>query len=219
MPDPFTPSPLLPSWPLQLIKDGEVLTHTNLISGLIQPGLEYTAYVAASGAASGARVDTIMGGTTGASITRAVTSAGIPTGGTWGQTTGDGDWRSGAVTPCTLTINLDAEALPHGSTLTAVSLAISPDNSHASIAGLTLPAFFLYEVTNTGAATLLGTALDGSLSFSAYNTPHALTLSGLSIVIDRTTKRYQIRVVSESSGANAKANLDVHGVTVTRTVL
>jgi hypothetical protein len=168
-----------------------------------------------------ARINTIAGGVVGGTVIRLSQAAAVPTLGTWSVIGGSGDglYASGTIGSATLMLPIDAEALPNGCTLTDISVQIAPDNSHASIAGLTLPQIYFFETTPAGISTQVGaTGLDPSLTFTAYNLKHAITITGLAKVIDRRNS-YAVRFNQESGGANAAANTKVLGVSVTRTAL
>jgi hypothetical protein len=165
------------------------------------------------------RINTITGGAAGASITRQSQGTAVPTSGTWSAALGTGFYTTAATGLSTLAIPLDAEALPHGCTLSSVTLAIDPA-AHASIVGLTLPGIFLFETDAAGVSTaIVGTGgLDTSADAAAYSLPHTISITGLATVIDRA-KSYVLRFSSEVGGANEAANLNVYGASVTRTAL
>jgi hypothetical protein len=221
VPTPYTPvSPARPSFPWNLVKDGEpynfdsLMKSANPAKGLFGLCMDAIAHLLG-------RLDALAGGIGGASVDRVVESTAIPYGGTWAQLTGSGNYTSASVaTPCYLTIPLDSDALPDGCTLTDISVMIKPDNSHVSITGLTLPSIFLWSTDNSGTEVQIGSAgLDPSTTFTEYNLPHRISITSLTTVIDRSTKTYQLRIAAESGGANWKQNMTVFAPTVTRTAL
>ncbi|MEP7123139.1 MAG: hypothetical protein ABJE95_19580 [Byssovorax sp.] len=220
MPTPYTPaSPARPAFPWNLVKDGEVYNFDSIqqsvdpAKGLFAKLMDGIAYLLA-------RVDALAGGITGASLTLVSAAPAIPTLGTWNQVvgSGSGNYSTGAAGNNAIALPLDAASLPDGCTLTGVSVAIAPNNSHASLVGLSLPSIFLYETnTTTGVSTQIGgTVTDSSASFTAYNLPHRISITGLSTTIDRSHKHYQLRFLAETGGANELAGLLVLGAAVTR---
>jgi hypothetical protein len=100
--------------------------------------------------------------------------------------------------------------LPHGATLVSVSVYVDPV-LHASIAGMTKPAFDIIEfaaATNTGST--IGSGTDPSADATAYSAYHAVVASGLGVAIDRSAKSYFLDFTGES-GANSAALLKLYG--------
>jgi hypothetical protein len=107
--------------------------------------------------------------------------------------------------------------VPHGVTLTAVSVYLEGLAGHGGLPA-TMPAVALITVTPSSGSSAItsGPTSDSSANVAAYEAAHAITLSGLSVSIDRTTKRYIVRVSNESS-TNSLHYLTVYGVAVTYT--
>ena len=166
----------------------------------------------ANNAALNSRLSAIIGALS-SSTTRAVSVFGLPTSGTWAvQVTGG--YQTSVATQCALMIPLPALELPHGTRLTDVSVTILP-TAHAAIVGLTMPTLALYSFDTVAGLVQIGaTTSDPSATFTAYNLIHTISITGLSTVIDRTTKRYFLSFNSEYTGANAASGLLVTGATV-----
>jgi hypothetical protein len=90
---------------------------------------------------------------------------------------------------------------PHGSTLTDVRVWILPAGGHAALPG-TMPTITLATVHNAGGVTTIGASTDTSLNVTAYQNNHAIALTGLSHVVDRSAFRYVVFFAGEAS-ANA----------------
>jgi hypothetical protein len=90
--------------------------------------------------------------------------------------------------------------VPNGATLTSVTVWLT-GNGH-SLAPHSMPQLKVYSFTKLGVLTQLGTtATDTSATPdgdpTGYDVAHALTVSGLSTVIDRTANRYVAMVFAE----------------------
>ena len=106
--------------------------------------------------------------------------------------------------------------IPHGATLTAVSIAISA-SGHTALP-VTKPTLRVNRRNlSDGLVTQIGAiAADPSATPAALDAQHLITVSGLSEKVDRTLSRYYAYFVSEL-GANATKNVSVWGVSVTYT--
>jgi hypothetical protein len=96
--------------------------------------------------------------------------------------------------------------IPHGSTLTSVSIEIQPV-VHVSLPGtmpkLTVMVMAANHITGTIAG---GPTSDGSGSVGAYNAQHPVAVSGLSIAVDRTQYNYWAKFEGEA-GSNSLTGL------------
>lgn len=91
-----------------------------------------------------------------------------------------------------------AADVPDGATITSVSVQVQ-GNTPAHLP-TDRPTLYLYRCNvTTGAETLIGSAIDGSATGAAYVALHAITISGLSEVVDGTTSVYVVRVEGEGS--------------------
>lgn len=106
--------------------------------------------------------------------------------------------------------------VPHGATLTAVSIAVDPDSSHGTMTGVTRPTLEVLKVDSAGAETLVGTQLDTNVLLAAYEAAHTIAVSGLSETINRSTYTY-VAVLRGEDGANFKEGLVAGPVSVTFT--
>jgi hypothetical protein len=108
-------------------------------------------------------------------------------------------------------VTLPLLGLQHGTTLASVAVTIHPD-AHGALPG-TMP-FVQVKKTSivTGATTQIGaTTVDSSANTAAYDVQHAITVSGLAEVIDRTLFAYAVFFVAET-GANSDNNTVFVGV-------
>jgi hypothetical protein len=108
--------------------------------------------------------------------------------------------------------------LPDGATLTGVHVYIDPAGSHAGLPS-TKPAIQVtrIKVTDNTKTTLGSVTTDGSATVGAYEAPHAISVTGLSSVVDRTIYRYVVELANET-GTNALANLAYLGTVVDYTL-
>lgn len=95
--------------------------------------------------------------------------------------------------------------VPHGVTLTAVSVRVAPAN-HTGLPAVKPRMYLRRPNTSSGAVVELGDVTDPSADITAYNAAHEITLSGLSEAIDRTANRYVVNLVGES-GTDSMANM------------
>jgi hypothetical protein len=89
--------------------------------------------------------------------------------------------------------------VPHGATLTSVSIEIQPvahGSLPATMPKLTVMVMAANHITGTIAG---GPTSDGSGSVGAYNTQHPIAVSGLSVVVDRTQYNYWAKFEGEAS--------------------
>lgn len=107
--------------------------------------------------------------------------------------------------------------LPHGQTLKGVAVNINPTNVVA-LPG-TMPQFAVWstKIDGTDAAFVSSLAIDSSGSTGAYNAAHDISVSGLSIAIDRSQYVYYL-VMSGSSGATPANDIIVNPPRVTVSV-
>jgi hypothetical protein len=100
--------------------------------------------------------------------------------------------------------------LPHGCTLYNLFVRIKPV-AHLSVPTVP-PGWNLIEIDRaTGAPLVVASVTDAPANVAAYNAAHDLAkVSGLTAVIDRDSKRYQLEVFGEStSGSFGAAGLVV----------
>jgi hypothetical protein len=89
--------------------------------------------------------------------------------------------------------------LPHGATLTAVRLVVQGGAGHAALPS-TMPQFRIRSVTNGGvAADEVSPVADSSADATAFELVHTIEVTGLSVVISNTTKRYTLVFTAEST--------------------
>ncbi len=88
--------------------------------------------------------------------------------------------------------------LPHGATVSQIDFRIAPAGGHGALPA-TMPElrFNRYHATN-GTVVTVGTYDDASGTVMAYETPHDLTLSGLSEIVDRQTYFYRVEIDTEA---------------------
>ncbi len=106
--------------------------------------------------------------------------------------------------------------VPHGATITSVSVKISP-SAHGSIASTTLPTIRLRKyVAATNTNTMIDELTDTSADEVIYSAAHSITLSGLTEIVDRAANYYIVTLDGET-GTNAAAILTMPAVLVTYT--
>lgn len=105
--------------------------------------------------------------------------------------------------------------LPHGAVLTSVSVRVVAETGHGALPA-TMPAIHLIRHASP-AHTSLGSASDSSGTPGAYESTHNITISGLSVTVDRTLYRYSVRLSGEA-GANFVAGLQAFTVSCTYTI-
>lgn len=88
---------------------------------------------------------------------------------------------------------------PHGATLTALRLVVQGGGAHGALPA-TMPQFRLRSVTAGGvAANEVSPTADSSADVAAFETVHTVEVTGLSVVISNTTKRYTLIFTAEST--------------------
>ncbi len=94
-----------------------------------------------------------------------------------------------------------AVTLPHGQTLTEISIRINPQD----VAALptTMPGFSLLQINNEtgGIVNVVDAQLDTSGDATAYSSVHDITATGLSHEIDNETCHYRIDLTASSGDA------------------
>ncbi|MGK3981295.1 hypothetical protein WMF38_57390 [Sorangium sp. So ce118] len=103
--------------------------------------------------------------------------------------------------------------VPHGATLTAVSVGIDGAGGHGG--NPTRPSVEIGWIGTTGFNSL-GSATDAT-SIPSYDSFHSFGVSGLSEVVDRTNRRY-VAIITGETGGNYVAGLKVHYVDCTYTI-
>lgn len=133
-------------------------------------------------------------------------------------TTGDWTYAAGAWTNAVVgTVLMIPLAIPNGVTVTAVSVLIDPAGGHGALPAVMPSLAFRRRAIATGGATVIGTATDASANVAAYEPAHALTLSGLSEVIDTSIRDYHLFLTAESGANSAVGTVWYGGVSVTWT--
>lgn len=95
--------------------------------------------------------------------------------------------------------------LPDGGTLTALLLMVDPTNSTPP-AGTKIALILTAVDLTTGVQTQVVTSTTDLISGASYGAAHVFTASGLSVVIDRTTKRYYLSLVGETGTGAASCS-------------
>lgn len=98
--------------------------------------------------------------------------------------------------------------LPKKGVLTSVTAMLAGTAGHAGLPG-TMPKIDLFrqDTGSTGAPTSLGSTTDTAANAAAYETPHAVAITGLSEAFEHDSgNAYYVRVTGEA-GANALAGL------------
>lgn len=130
------------------------------------------------------------------------------------------DWTSeqyGKFTAAALAGSLEIPLYaPHNSTVTTIAVHIDPAGAHVGLPA-NMPSIDIVSVDGLGNVTSLATATDTSVNVAAYEVAHTITATGLSIVMNRNTNRYAIRLVGES-GANALVGTSYIYTAVTYTI-
>jgi hypothetical protein len=89
--------------------------------------------------------------------------------------------------------------VPHGATLTAVRIVIQPANSHSALPSI-MPLFRLQSVSNGGTVvTELSPVADSAPDVATYELLHAIEITGASIAITNSAKRYTLMFTAEGS--------------------
>lgn len=106
--------------------------------------------------------------------------------------------------------------VPHGATLTAVSIAVAPDNTHGTMTGVTRPMLEVLKIDASGAETLVGSQMDPNIILASYQAAHTISVTGLSEAINRSTCTY-VAALRGEDGANFKTGFAAGPVAFTFT--
>lgn len=90
--------------------------------------------------------------------------------------------------------------LPHGATLTDISIRVDPANGHGGVP-TQRPRFEVYKVSSTGAASAVASVPDANPVLATYEAAHSINATGLSETIDRATYTY-VAVLRGEDGTN-----------------
>lgn len=89
--------------------------------------------------------------------------------------------------------------IPHGATLTAIRLVVQGGAGHGDLP-TPMPQFQLRSVTTGGtAATEVSPVADSSIDVTAFETVHAIEITGISLAMTNLTKRYTLIFTAEGS--------------------
>lgn len=151
------------------------------------------------------------------SITRAIPLPGAYAQTVWAFDTANLMWQTSANTASLLAIPLH---LPHGATLTALSATYRGGSGHGGTMPGNKPELTLINMpVGATSGSVIGTVVDPTVSAATFETAHAITLSGLSHVVNNTTNAYFAWVKSESAGAGtATSGAYLASLTATCTV-
>jgi hypothetical protein len=157
-----------------------------------------------------ARVDGYYGTGTN-KITLLAGASSTPTGvNRWDHDTTLGVWTTVGTGASNLV--LFGDSIPDGVTITQVDVWLSPPVD--GVVPATRPAIALFSRLQTSAsATNHGSITDPNSSAGAYEVRHMVSLTGLSVVVSKSTRSYYVTVSSES-GANAQAGLLCYGAII-----
>jgi hypothetical protein len=98
---------------------------------------------------------------------------------------------------------------PHGATINSIALR---EGAGGGVVPGTKASFVFYEVdVTTGSIAALGTASDATVNTGS----HDLSLAGLTVVVDRSTKHYYLIYTAESGGTSAARTIYSPRVTST----
>lgn len=125
----------------------------------------------------------------------------------------DGFFQTDTTSAAIAWVDLD---LPHNSTLTALSVSVSAGSGHGGLPAV-MPAIRAYQMTDSDSVAITVSTSDTSASVGAFQSTHSISVSGLSVLIDRSTSRYALRFTSES-GLNAADDLLLFSCTATVTM-
>ena len=123
----------------------------------------------------------------------------------------DGDLISLDATGSPLVYPLD---LPHGQSLTGVSVTILPAGSHAGLPQFPPQVLLVVKTIATNAVSTIAFKVDPSANPAAYEAIHAVTTPLIGHTIDRTANRYYMRFTGEN-GTSALAGAKILGATYT----
>lgn len=192
----YTPSGEPMATPVPLIEDGEVLNFNDLMVDVIEPMIDGIALAQDTLGLSADTVERVI-----------AVQWNTPNAGEFALTGfGVSRWTDAGVGH-RMSAAID---LPHGATLVSASVYIAPV-LHASIAGMTKPAFDIIEFEATAnAGSIIGSGTDPSADATAYSAYHAVIASGIGVAIDRSAKSYFLDFTGED-GANSEALLKLYG--------
>lgn len=105
--------------------------------------------------------------------------------------------------------------VPNGATITGFKAYFLPAGGHGALPA-SMPVAQLEVLDNANNSSVFGTTTDTSANTGAYQAFHSITKTGLSVVVDKSTKRYAISIQDET-GANSVAGLRATMVEVTFT--
>lgn len=209
MPQNYSPSGSDVSYPLPLPKDGELWGYGSVMQGVIQPMIDGIGFLKA-------RVDAVVG-TAGITRVSDIPGAGV-TASDWTLNEGfdlaltyqNGTLGRACVWPL---------SVPHGSTLTAVTVPTLPASGHTTATPVGMPSAQVKKIAiATGVATNVGGSVSDptTSSIGAYEAYHTWSITGLAEVIDRSLYRYVVVVTSES-GTHALTGSTIYAPSFTFT--
>lgn len=100
--------------------------------------------------------------------------------------------------------------VPHGATLQAIRIVIHPAGGHVALPSV-MPQFVLKSVSNGGAVvTEVSPVADSSPDVTAYELLHAVEITGLSLAITNSAKRYTLLFTAESASNGVAGCLVYH---------
>jgi hypothetical protein len=122
--------------------------------------------------------------------------------GQWDRTTTPGAWTQIGVAGINRSLTAHV-VLPKGTTITRIDVFVS-SSGHGVTLPAVLPTWSLYKVTNTGPTLVTSKADAGPVA--SYDTNHAISKTGLSVLIDDASFAYTIDLYGEAGGGTAVAN-------------
>lgn len=208
MPISYTPSGTMPTFPIDLPKNGEVLSETTFTVAILEPIIDAIGVNAARTWTAQQTFTLITAnGTPGYKVSSRTETRIVPidwqidngfafTGERWvdGGTAGR---MSAVIRP------------PHGQTLTAISIWLDPA-PHAALPAT--PPQFEFQSINVAASTavtVIATKVDSSV-LATYVLYHEVAMTGLSTVVNASALAYRILLDGES-GANSEVNMQAYG--------
>jgi len=151
------------------------------------------------------------------SVTRIVNSTPFDSSGFWTEI-GGGVWQSAAL-GANIKFPLD---IPHGAVLNTVVVRVDPATGHTSAwpTGATQPLVNIKRYDSGSNLTLTLASQSDTVTGTAYDAAHSITVSSIAHTADRSTQRYFVEFIPES-GANSKVNgvIDYISFTYTRTIV
>ncbi len=106
--------------------------------------------------------------------------------------------------------------LPHGATITAMTVYINPA-SHAALPANMPSLDFYKKARSTGTTTSVVAGVDDPSNLAIYPNYHGWSLAGLAEVIDCDANEY-FAVVHAENGADSEINMMINSLVVTMTV-